>query len=73
MQTNATSSNLVRSRKNLCETPKHDRVLMYTNWMALSEGGGSGGSGDLGSGGGEGERSGLEGEGSGVVIWILNP
>ena len=27
MQTNAISSNLVRSRKNLCETRKHDRIL----------------------------------------------
>ena len=36
MQTNAISSNLVRYRKKLCETPKHDRILMYTNWMALS-------------------------------------
>ena len=33
MQTNAISSNLVRYRTNLCETPKHDRILMYTNWM----------------------------------------
>ena len=35
MQTNAISSKLVRSRKNLCETPKHDRILMYTNWSLL--------------------------------------
>jgi hypothetical protein len=27
MQTNAISSILVRYRKNLCETPKHDRIL----------------------------------------------
>ena len=33
MQTNAISSNLVRSRKNLCQTPKHDRILMFTNWI----------------------------------------
>jgi hypothetical protein len=37
MQTNAISSNLVRSRKNLCETPKHDRILMYTNWSLFME------------------------------------
>ena len=35
MQTNVISSNLVRYRKKLCETPKHDRILMYTNWMLL--------------------------------------
>ena len=29
-------TNLVRSRKRLCETRKHDRILMYTNWMAFT-------------------------------------
>ena len=29
--------NLVRFRENLCETPKHDRILMDTNWMLLNE------------------------------------
>ena len=40
----SSASNLVRFRESLCQTPKHDRIIMFTDWTLFicKSGSGSG-------------------------------